>query len=379
VLTAFFLSITLRLLSLYICYHQDFNIKNTSYISRSKLYYMKKYLPVLVLFAILYSSCGKLKDDPKPDDSLKGILFTDTLSLYTGNIKQLNYTLTPANYDPSLLVWKSSDTTVVSVTNTGKLSAKEVGKSTITLTNKANTFSLSGLVSVKDSLNVGLLAYYPFNNSTNDLSGHNFNGVAHNLTSTADRFGKANAAYSFNGTSSYIIIKDKQPLRLNGTDFSLNYWVNLDIYSASFGTTVISKRGLGYTEGWITGVGGYANVSSMVGKYGTITYNVSGGTDPFAYGQLVVGLKAWHMITVVYNYSLSSVSLYVDGVFDRVSNDIPAPNASTNSDMYIGADSQGYDNPSYNDYLVKGGVDDIRIYNRLLNAKEVHKLFVATK
>lgn len=340
---------------------------------------MKKYLPVLVLFAILYSSCSKIKDDPKPDDSLKGILFTDTLSLYTGNVKQLNYTLTPSNYDPSLLVWKSSDTTVVSVSNTGKLSAKEVGKSTITLTNKANTFALSGLVSVKDSLNVGLLAFYPFNNSTNDLSGHNFNGVAHNLTSAPDRFGKANAAYSFNGTSSYIKVNDKQALRLNGTDFSLNYWVNLDNYSASFGTVVLSKRGLGYTNGWISGVGGYANASSIVGKYGTITYNVSGGTDPFAYGQLVVGLKAWHMVTVVYNYSLSSVSLYVDGVFDRVSNNIPSPNALTNSDMYIGADSQGSDNPSYSDYLVKGGVDDIRIYNRLLNANAIHKLFVATK
>ena len=148
-------------------------------------------------------------------DPLTGVLFTDTLSMEAGDVVQLHYTTTPPNYDPNLLVWKSSDTTVVSVSSNGKVTAKEEGVATVTLTNKAKTFLVSGIVSVTDRLKIGLLAYYPFNNSTNDLSGHNFNGVAYNLTSSSDRFGKPNAAYSFNGTSSYIKIKDKQALRLN--------------------------------------------------------------------------------------------------------------------------------------------------------------------
>lgn len=311
-------------------------------------------------------------------DPLTGVLFTDTLSMEAGDVVQLHYTTTPPNYDPNLLVWKSSDTTVISVSSTGKVTAKEAGVATVTLTNKAKTFSISGIVSVTDRLKIGLLAFYPFNNSANDLSGHNFNGTGYDLTSVPDRFGKPNSAYYFNGTSSHIIVQDKPALRLNGTNFALNYWVNLDKYSDSYGTTVLSKRGPYSENGWITGVGGALNVYSPIGKLGTVTYNVSGGDDPYGSGQLVVGIKEWHMITVVYNYQLSQVTFYVDGVLDRVVGNIPTPNASTSTNLYIGADSQN-NNPSYSEYLVKGSVDDIRIYQRVLSADEVHRLFVATK
>jgi hypothetical protein len=268
------------------------------------------------------------------------------------------------------LVWKSSDTTVVSVSNTGKLSAKDVGKSTITLTNKANTFSLSGLVSVKDSLNVGLLAYYPFNNSTNDLSGHNFNGVAHNLTSTPDRFGKANAAYSFNGTSSYVKVNDDQQLRLNNTDITLNAWVKLDDYNSSFGNNVLSKHLSGSENGWAWGITGYGFYPT-----GVLTYGPGGGSAS-ARGAIVIDRNNWHMITSVYNLASQKLSLYVDGVLDGVTYNIPSPNVNTETGLYIGRD-----NPEVptNGYFIHGSLDEIRIYNRLLNANTIHKLFVATK
>lgn len=310
-------------------------------------------------------------------DPLKGVLFTDTLKVYSGDVIQLNYTTTPPNYDPNLLVWKSSDSTVVSVSNTGKVTAKEEGVAIVTLTNKAKTFSLSGIISVSD-LKKDLLAFYPFNNNANDLTEHGYNGFAYNVTSVTDRFGKANSAFYFNGTNSYIVVRDKQALRLSETDFALNYWVNLDKLSESYGTTVLSKRGNYADNGWVTGVGGALNAYSPIGKSGTVTYNVSSGDDPYAFGQIVVGVRSWHMITVVYSYQLKQVSLYVDGVLDRVTNNIPTPNASTSTDLYIGADSQT-NNPDYYYYLVKGSVDDISIYKRTLSARDVHRLFVATK
>ena len=341
---------------------------------------MKRYYFLLVpLFAVLYSSCTKISDDGPTPDPLQGLLLTDSLTMYTGNVVKLNVKVTPASYDTTKLVWKSSDTSVISVTNRGVITAKNEGTSQISLSNVAQTKSVSCLITVKDSLKVGLLAYYPFDNSANDFSGHNYNGTAHDITNIADRFGKSNSAYSFNGTSSFITVSDKQALRLNGIDFTINYWIKLNNYSPSYGTTVLSKRDIGYQQGWITGVGGVLNAGSIVGKSGTITYNVAGGTDPFAYGQLVCGLSAWHMLTVVYNYDSNEVTLYVDGVFDRISKNIPTPNGNVTKDLYIGADSQGLANPSYYDYLTKGGLDDIRIYKRALNIHEVHKLFVATK
>ena len=47
----------------------------------------------------------------------------------------------------------------------------------------------------------GLVAYYPFNGNANDESGHGNNGTVYGATLTADRFGRANSAYSFDRLS----------------------------------------------------------------------------------------------------------------------------------------------------------------------------------
>jgi len=50
----------------------------------------------------------------------------------------------------------------------------------------------------------GLIAFYPFNGNTNDESGNGYQGEAKGVSLTADRFGKANSAYSFDGSDDYI-------------------------------------------------------------------------------------------------------------------------------------------------------------------------------
>src|ERR1700749_2586068 len=94
-----------------------------------------------------------------------------------------------------------------------------------------------------DSLQIGLVAYYPFNNTAADMSGNNFNGVAHNVTPTTDRFGNANGAYYFKGdTSSYVTVVDPPELRLSNIDFTINVWINLAAYNTSIGSHIISAR-----------------------------------------------------------------------------------------------------------------------------------------
>ena len=50
----------------------------------------------------------------------------------------------------------------------------------------------------------GLVGYWPFTGNANDVSGTGNNGTVSAATLTTDRFGNANGAYSFNGTTSYI-------------------------------------------------------------------------------------------------------------------------------------------------------------------------------
>ncbi len=54
------------------------------------------------------------------------------------------------------------------------------------------------------NLQQGLLAYYPFSGNANDSSGNGKHGTVNGASLTSDRCGKANSAYSFNGTSAYI-------------------------------------------------------------------------------------------------------------------------------------------------------------------------------
>lgn len=50
----------------------------------------------------------------------------------------------------------------------------------------------------------GLVAYYPFSGTANDVSGNNNNPVFNNATPATDRFGNTNSAYNFDGSSQYI-------------------------------------------------------------------------------------------------------------------------------------------------------------------------------
>jgi hypothetical protein len=82
------------------------------------------------------------------------------------------------------------------------------------------------------------------------------------------------------------------------------------------------------------------------------------------------------MVTTEYNAETQQISIYVDGVLDNITGGQPSPNMAVNADLFIGRD-----NPEVptNGYFVKGALDDVRIYNRMLTTAEIHKLFSAIK
>lgn len=73
------------------------------------------------------------------------------------------------------------------------------------------------------SLTDGLVAYYPFNGNANDESGKGYNGKVNGATLTADRFGNANSAYSFDGNSD-IDLTGTNSLNFQSGGFSLVAW-----------------------------------------------------------------------------------------------------------------------------------------------------------
>ncbi|RKR80847.1 concanavalin A-like lectin/glucanase superfamily protein [Mucilaginibacter gracilis] len=214
---------------------------------------------------------------------------------------------------------------------------------------------------VVDSLRIGLIAYYPLNNSGADSSGKG-NDVAYysNMTPAANRFGKANSAFYFDGLSSYMAVNDNASLRLNNTDFTVSAWVKVD-YNAS-GYNILSKHITGNDNGWTCGIGGTT---------GLVTFG-PGSTSVMAVGGRTVVSNQWHMITSVFNNTNKQLTIYVDGVLDNVTSNFPSPNAAISASMYIGRDEISI--PA-GGHFFRGALDDVRIYNRILTAKEVQKLF----
>ena len=223
-----------------------------------------------------------------------------------------------------------------------------------------------------DSLKVGLIAFYQFNNNSADSSGNKYNGtIVGNLISVPDRFNKPNSAYKFDGTS-YISVPDNNALRLSATDFTINYWVKMDQYSTSSGSMILSKRGAGANNGWSTGITGFG---SNISEAGQITFTTASISSPVLISKTYFPISEWHMVTIIYNVKTGVESMYLDGVLNNWSSLNATPNSLSTSPMFIGGDSQGpVVNPNFNAYLLKGTIDDIRIYDRILSPADIDKL-----
>jgi hypothetical protein len=327
------------------------------------------YILLIASAAIIYSSCSK-KNNPKPD-ALQGISLRDTLTMYLGDAVQLDINTNPASYDTTKFTWKSADTSIVSISATGKLTAKKEGVSKITLSNAANTKTANCTITVKDVLKFGLLASYPFDNSAADVSGNGNNGEASNIVAVPNRFGEANSAVYFNGYNSLIKVNDNASLRLAHTSFAINAWVKMDEYNYSYGSQIIDKKLPGEANGWNLSITGQNFHNTGQGALGVIALT-EGSADYRNFSTIPVGLNGWHMITVVYDYNLHQLSFYMDGVFNTSSVGFASPNSAVSTDVYIGADNPfaGSDG-----YFLKGAMDDLRVYDRALNASDVRRLY----
>jgi len=337
---------------------------------------MKKLILLAVIISTAFVACNKLNGPTPHRDRLAKLLLKDTLQLYVGETRNVPLTISPSDYNQDSLKYLSSDTTVITISKIGLLTAKKVGLSTITISNLTSTISINTHITVVpapiDSLRLGLIAYYPFNNSTADSSGLGNDGTGYNLQAVTDRFGNQNAAYHFDGQSSYVSIKDNVYVRLYATDFTQSAWVKLDDYNASYGSVVLGKRLPGVADaGYTFSIGGYTS-SAGFPTAGITHFGPGGGSVNNALSINAIPVDQWHMLTCVYSYQSKTLSIYIDGALDSTTPNISAPNASVGAKIYIGRDDPTLDD---NGYFIYGALDDIRVYSRALSAKEIQKLY----
>ncbi|MEK7263930.1 MAG: FG-GAP-like repeat-containing protein [Bacteroidota bacterium] len=188
----------------------------------------------------------------------------------------------------------------------------------------------------------GLVAYYPFNNNTDDESGYENNGANNGATITTDRFGNENSAYSFDGNDYVRVFTGVIPSLNN---FSVSCWANAEFTNEFREILSQGNTGnafyLGHTSSGMLRIGDNWQETS-------ISY-------PF---------NSWHHFIVVKGND--STYFYLDGM--KYGSTSLISNPLQNPAFTIGRQWN-------EDEYWLGSIDDIRIYNRALSAGEIDSLY----
>lgn len=213
----------------------------------------------------------------------------------------------------------------------------------------------------------GLLAWYPFSGNANDASGNNNNGVNNGATLTSDRFGNANAAYSFNGSGSFIQLPNIQPPFI-----TVSFWFKLNSNQSK--QSLIRNRAYGY------GVQYNWDFPNDYGGQGAnklcafLSLDSAVATKKYEYvAQPNVNDGAWHH--VAFSYDGMTYKLYLDTV-----NIFSSSTHGSDSVFYknLGTGFTIGKDGDFNNYYFNGLVDDVSIFNRALSEQEVKNIFTQT-
>ena len=190
-----------------------------------------------------------------------------------------------------------------------------------------------------------LVAYYPFENGADDLSGNGYDGTINGDVSFTS--GQVGRAASFDGDGDYVVV----PSLELGSEFTISTWVNLDQdsnWNDAFGA---EKRLsiLSYSDGHVTVAIGDGASWDLVGD------SPAGTTTP----------GTWQHWAVTYDGS--TARLYVNAA-ETVSESVTT--AVPSSMYHIGGRYQNGSN-----YQFDGAIDDVRIYSRALSASEVQSIY----
>jgi hypothetical protein len=212
----------------------------------------------------------------------------------------------------------------------------------------------------------GLVGWWPFSGNAIDSSATGNNGTVYKAVLSTDRFGKLNAAYSFNGVDSRIDVPDAASLRCSLLTVSV--WVyNNDIARIS---QVIYKGSLNAdAEAYSV----YC-INNFLGSGVKIASNCVPnegwkGTD--CKQQATQG--SWE--NLVTTYDGTTYKQYKNGVLDTTVAISGLMDACVGGGLRFGYNHTRYSTSNGDGF--NGMIDDIGIWNKALTANQVTKLYSA--
>lgn len=263
----------------------------------------------------------------------------------------------------------------IQFTSTGIATAPVPATNNVGSTNYYVTQTVSGCTSAPAGITVNvsaspaisqipvtnLIANYKLEGNANDATGNN-NGTLQNAPSTtADRFGNAAKAYTFNGSNQYISTANQY---VNPANFSISSWFKT---STTTGGKLI---GFGNVQ---VGQSSQYDRHIYMNNNGQIYFGVYPSAVKTINSTLSYNDNNWHLATATLS-SVNGMVLYIDG------QQVAADPAVITAENYTGYWKIGFDNnngwtsqPS--SFYFNGTLDDVLIYQRALTAAEALTLF----
>jgi len=224
------------------------------------------------------------------------------------------------------------------------------------------------------TIEYGLVAYYPFSGNADDWSGHGYNGIVTGATLTSGKSGHKNLAYSFNGTSDYIVLPFSYGVY--GMDTVAQFSIYARVKRGSNG--VLFSSGDYYRQS-ATSLGVSSDSASIhislswqrvfINPWGHLGYGWGGAS-----GSLTLSSKdAWEDIAITFDNSV--LKIYIDNRLVNSSNQVLWPTLHGNltglQGFLVGA------NTTFLEYggFLNGVVDEMRFYTRPLTPAEIDYLY----
>lgn len=215
------------------------------------------------------------------------------------------------------------------------------------------------------NLTQGLLAYYPFSGNVNDESGNGNHGtIVNGATIVADMKGNPSAALSVNGTNGVMVTNGP---KLTPQD---EMTISFDVMARQTGrqvyiSSVNYNTGHGFNYMVSSSIPGETRTTFVTARNGAVCDNFAENTT----GILGATFEKESWYTVVATFKSGALKMYVN---NKLVAEGPAPsskiNLCANANFLIGTwwknDPAG----------LNGKIDNVRVYNRVLNADEIEEL-----
>jgi len=228
------------------------------------------------------------------------------------------------------------------------------------------------IVNISDHLPAGLHAYYKLDGNAEEETDNGYDGsltgTDNDPTGSSDRFNRPNRAFYFDGN-------DRLKLDHRALDdlsaFSISMWAKIETFEKMPLLLSAAKSGSLHNQCFFfypTGAG-YKIYFQEHASYETLDLENS------------VGLSNWKNLTLTRGSGASSTNFYIDGSLAKTFtfSTSTAPVDVATGGLWLGADQDSVGGGWENQQHFKGWLDEIRFYNRALNASEVNTIFEVTR